>query len=204
MNEKIIGIFPTPVYFSKLHRELTEKELLFIQKNKSNVYSNEGGNTTSNDNYILNNEIFKNLKKDLELKVEDYFDKIISSSNNIQSYITQSWINFTEKNQYHHKHQHSNSLISGVFYISSDKEFDKIKFFNDTYKLIHLEVKEWNIWNSESIWFPVNAGDIILFPSSLSHMVETKKESNSRISLAFNVFIKGTIGTNKNSNELVL
>lgn len=168
------------------------------------MYSNEGGNTTSNDNYILNNEIFKNLKKDLELKVEDYFDKIISSSNNIKSYITQSWINFTEKNQYHHKHQHSNSLISGVFYISSDKEFDKIKFFNDTYKLIHLEVKEWNIWNSESIWFPVNTGDIILFPSSLSHMVETKKELNSRISLAFNVFIKGTIGTNKNSNELVL
>lgn len=204
IESKIVGIFPTPIYFSKINRELTEKELLFIRKNKSNVYSNEGGNTTSNDNYILNNEIFKNLKKDLELKVEDYFDKIISSSNNIKSYITQSWINFTEKNQYHHKHQHSNSLISGVFYISSDKEFDKIKFFNDTYKLIHLEVKEWNIWNSESIWFPVNTGDIILFPSSLSHMVETKKELNSRISLAFNVFIKGTIGTNKNSNELVL
>ncbi len=53
-------------------------------------------------------------------------------------------------------------------------KFDKIKFFNDNYKTIKPEVKDWNIWNSESWWFPVKTGDIILFPSSLTHMVETK------------------------------
>jgi uncharacterized protein (TIGR02466 family) len=203
MEANINGIFPTPIYISKLNRELTNKELLFIDKTKLDVYKNEG-NTTSNNNYILNEKTFANIKKELDLRVQDYFDKVISPSNNITPYITQSWLNYTETNQYHHKHAHPNSLVSGVFYINCHEEHDKIKFFNDNYKTIKLEVKDWNIWNSESWWFPVKTGDIILFPSSLTHMVETKQGTNTRISLAFNVFIKGTVGNNKNLTELIL
>ena len=69
---------------------------------------------------------------------------------------------------------------------------------------IKLEIKDFNIWNSQSWWFSIKTGDIILFPSSLTHMVETKEGTNTRISLAFNVFIKGTIGDNKLLTELIL
>ena len=196
IESNINGIFPTPIYISKLNRELTNKELSFIDKTKSDCNKNEG-NITSNDNYILNNKAFKDLKTDLDLRVKDYFIKVISPANNITPYITQSWLNYTETNQYHHKHAHPNSLVSGVFYINCHEEHDKIKFFNDNYKTIKLEVKDWNLYNSESWWFHVKTGDIILFPSSLTHMVETKEGTNTRISLAFNVFIKGTIGNNK-------
>jgi uncharacterized protein (TIGR02466 family) len=199
----INGIFPTPIYLSKLNRELASKELSFIDKTKLDTYNNEG-NTTSNDNYILNQKPFKNLKQELDLRVQDYFNKVISPSNNITPYITQSWLNYTETNQYHHKHAHPNSLVSGVFYINCHEENDKIKFFNDRYQIIKPEVKDWNIWNSETWWFPVKTGDVIMFPSSLSHMVETKQGHNTRISLAFNVFIKGIVGNNKNLTELVL
>jgi len=203
IESNISGIFPTPIYISKLNRELTNKELSFIDKTKSDCNKNEG-NITSNDNYILNNKNFKILKEELDLRVKDYFDKIICPANNITPYITQSWLNYTETNQYHHKHQHPNSLVSGVFYINCDEKFDKIKFFKDGYKTIKPEIKEWNIWNSESWWFSVKTGNIILFPSSLTHMVETKEGNNTRISLAFNVFIKGTVGNNKNLTELHL
>ena len=203
MEASIHSIFPTPIYISKLNRELTNKELSFIDKTKLDIYKNQG-NTTSNDNYILNQKVFNDLKTDLDLIVQDYFDKVISPSNNITPHITQSWLNYTETNQYHHKHQHPNSLVSGVFYINSNEEHDKITFFNDTYKTIKPEIKDWNIWNSESWWFSVKSGDIILFPSSLAHMVETKKGTNTRISLAFNVFIKGTIGKNKDLTELII
>jgi uncharacterized protein (TIGR02466 family) len=199
----INSIFATPIYISKLNRELKNKELLFIDKTKSDIYKNEG-NTTSNDNYILNHKYFNDLKTDLDLIVKDYFKKVISSTDTITPYITQSWLNYTETNQYHHKHQHPNSLVSGVFYINCDDKFDKIKFFNDRYQTIKPEVKDWNIWNSESWWFSVKTGDVILFPSSLSHMVENKEGTNTRISLAFNVFIKGTLGVNKSLTELIL
>jgi uncharacterized protein (TIGR02466 family) len=199
----INGIFPTPIYISKLDRELTQLELKFVDKSKKDFYKNDG-NITSNNNYILNEKPFTNIKKELDLRVQDYFDKVISPANNITPYITQSWLNYTEKNQYHHKHQHPNSFVSGVFYINCHKEHDKIKFFNDNYKTIKLEIKDWNMWNSESWWFTVNTGDVILFPSSLTHMVETKEGDNTRISLAFNVFIKGTVGNNKSLTELHL
>ena len=204
MEATINGIFPTPIYISKLDRELTNKELSFIDKTKSDVYKNDG-NTTSNDNYILNHKAFKDLKTDLDLKVQDYFDKVISATESITPYITQSWLNYTETYQYHHRHEHPNSLVSGVFYINCDEKFDKIKFYKkDIYSIIKPEVKDYNIWNSETWWFPVKTGDVILFPSSLTHMVETKEGDNTRISLAFNVFIKGTVGNNKNLTELTL
>jgi uncharacterized protein (TIGR02466 family) len=203
VEANIHGIFPTPIYISKLNRELTNKELSFIDNTKLNCNKNEG-NITSNDNYILNHKSFKYLKSELDLRVQDYFDKIISSANNITPYITQSWLNYTETNQYHHKHQHPNSLVSGVFYINCHEELDKIKFFKENYQTIKPEIKDWNIWNSETWWFTVKTGDIILFPSSLNHMVETKQGDNTRISLAFNIFIKGTVGNNKELTELHL
>ena len=201
MESSINSIFSTPIYFSKLDRELSSEELSFIDNTKPKTYKNEG-NITSNDNHILNNIEFKDLKENLDLRIQDYFDKVISPANNITPYITQSWLNYTEKNQYHHKHEHPNSLVSGVFYINCNEDFDKIKFFNEKYQTIKLETKNFNLWNSVSWWFPVKTGDIILFPSSLMHMVETKEGDNTRISLAFNVFVKGTIGNNKNLTEL--
>ena len=203
IESNINGIFPTPIYISKLDRKLTPLELKFVDKNKKDFYKNDG-NITSNNNYILNEKPFANIKKELDLRIQDYFDKVISPANNITPYITQSWLNYTETNQYHHKHAHPNSLVSGVFYINCHEEHDKIKFFNDNYKTIKLEIKDWNIWNSETWWFSVKTGDVILFPSSLTHMVETKKGDNTRISLAFNVFIKGTVGNNKNLTELII
>ena len=203
MEANIHGIFPTPIYISKLHRNITIKELSFIDKSKLDCHNNQG-NQTSNDNYILNNKELKNIKEELDLKIQDYFDRVISPANTITPYITQSWLNYTETNQYHHKHAHPNSLVSGVFYINCNEEHDKIKFFNDKYSTIKTEIKEWNVWNSETWWFSVKTGDVILFPSSLTHMVETKQGNNTRISLAFNVFIKGTIGNNKSLTELIL
>jgi len=203
IESTINGIFPTPIYISKLDRTLTPLELKFVEKNKKTFTKNEG-NITSTNNYILNEKPFLNLKKELDLRIKDYFEKVISPVDTVIPYITQSWLNYTETNQYHHKHAHPNSLVSGVFYINCHEEFDKIKFFNDTYKTIKPEIKTWNLYNSESWWFPVKTGDLIMFPSSLVHMVETKEGTNTRISLAFNVFVKGTIGINDKLTELIL
>jgi len=203
VEANINGIFPTPIYISKLDRELTPLELKFVDKSKKDFYKNEG-NITSINNYILNEKPFANIKKDLDLRVQDYFNKVLSTTDAVTPYITQSWLNYTETKQYHHKHTHPNSLVSGVFYVNCHEELDKIKFFNEGYKTIKPEIKDWNLYNSESWWFTVKTGDIVLFPSSLTHMVETKEGTNTRISLAFNVFIKGNIGNNKNLTELVL
>lgn len=203
-KESIIhGIFPIPIYKSYLDRKLTNKELLFIEKTKLDTNKNEG-NITSNDNYILENKIFNELKKELLIYVYDYFNKVISTKNNITPYITQSWINYTEENQFHHRHYHQNSIISGVYYINADEQNDKITFFKTGTDFFKFRIKEFNAFNAEAWFFPVKNNEIILFPSNTIHMVDVKKGNNLRISLAFNVFIKGKLGLKEKLTELIL
>ena len=47
------------------------------------------------------------------------------------------------------------------------------------------------------MWYPVETGKIVLFPSYLTHQVTSKKGNNTRISLSFNIFLKGSLGSNK-------
>ena len=62
IESTVNGIFPIPVYVSKLGRELTKKELSLVNKSKLDFYKNDG-NITSNDNYILNHKSFNSLKE---------------------------------------------------------------------------------------------------------------------------------------------
>jgi predicted 2-oxoglutarate/Fe(II)-dependent dioxygenase YbiX len=72
------------------------------------------------------------------------------------------------------------------------------------YQQIRPEIDQYNIWNSETWWFTLETGQLVMFPSSTIHQVDTKQGNNTRISLAFNTFYKGTIGSNSNLTELIL
>jgi len=200
----IENLFPTPIYMSNIDRTFTKQELQFVTEQKKHCKNNTG-NINTKDNYILNRKEFKNIKKFIDKSCQDYLEKIISPKNNIELYITQSWLNYTEENQYHHTHAHPNSVVSGVLYFDCDKENDQIKFTNPVgYQQIKPEIKDFNIWNSETWWFALETGQLVMFPSSTTHQVETKQGTNTRISLAFNTFYKGTLGLNSNLTELIL
>ena len=211
MSEKslkpiIHSVFPTPIYTTKMDRGFTKQELQFVDNQKNKCTENKG-NINTKDNYILNRKEFKNIKKFLDKHCKDYLDTIICPKDNIELYITQSWLNYTEKDQYHHTHAHPNSVVSGVFYFDSDKKKDKILFSHSRgYQQISLKKnkEKFNLWNSGTWFFPVETGDLFMFPSSTTHQVETKKGTNTRISLAFNTFYKGSVGSNKDLTELIL
>ena len=207
MKEPIIhSIFPIPIYTTKIDRGFTKQELQFVKEQKKHCTNNEG-NINTKDNYILNRKEFKNIKKFLDKHCKKYLDTVICPKNNIELYVTQSWLNYTEANQYHHKHEHPNSVISGVLYFDSDIKNDKILFSHSRgYQQIKPEIDntKWNLWNSGTWFFPVETGNLFMFPSSTTHQVETKKGNNTRISLAFNTFYKGSVGSNCELTELIL
>ena len=206
MTEPVINnIFPTPIYTTKIDRGFTKQELQFVKEQKKHCKNNEG-NINTKDNYILNKKEFKNIKKFLDKHCKEYLDTIICPKNNIELYITQSWLNYTESNQYHHQHSHPNSVVSGVFYFDSDIKNDKILFSKGGYQQISPEIdkEKFNLWNSSTWFFPVETGNLFMFPSSTIHQVETKQGNNTRISLAFNTFYKGSVGSNSKLTELIL
>jgi len=207
MKEPIIhSLFPVPIYTTKIDRGFTKQELNFVKEQKKHCSKNEG-NINSKDNYILNRKEFKNIKKFLDKHCKNYLDTLICPKDNIELYITQSWLNYTEANQYHHRHTHPNSVVSGVLYFDSDIKNDKILFSNSReYQQIKPETDKtkYNLWNSETWFFTVETGNLFMFPSSTTHQVETKKGNNTRISLAFNTFYKGSLGSNSKLTELIL
>ena len=87
-----------------------------------------------------------------------------------------------------------------MFYVKTNKEKDKIHFYKSGYEQIKLETENYNIWNSTLWWFPVKDGQLILFPSSLSHDVPTV--NSLRVSLSFNTFVQGEIGSETAATKL--
>ena len=200
---EISGVFPIPVYISNLDRPFTKEEMGIFTTAEKKVVPN-AGNITSANNYILNEKGMENLKDILTAHVAEYIKRIHAPKYPMVPYITQSWANYTKKNQYHHTHEHPNSFISGVLYINANEAHDKITLHKKGYQQIKPVPTEWNWYNSDSWFYTVKTGMIILFPSGTTHNVETKVGDNKRISLAFNTFFKGTMGENSQLTELIL
>jgi hypothetical protein len=91
-----------------------------------------------------------------------------------------------------------------VLYINANEDEDKIKFHADGYKQVKLDTDNYDVYNSNSWWFKVKTGGIVLFPSSLTHNVESVTSKDTRVSLAFNTFLTGILGDNKALTELKL
>lgn len=197
----IFELFPTALGIFDINRALTKNELKFILSQKKVVNS---GNTTSKDNNILNNIKLKSIKKFIEDSVQEYFANVYVPKNNTFLRITQSWCNYTEPGQYHHKHEHPNSFISGVFYPQANIETDKIFFYKSNYQQLKTPTSQYNQYNSDSWWLEVCTGRLYIFPSHLTHMVETVQGNSTRISLSFNTFPVGNFGEDSSLTGLVL
>lgn len=197
MDLEVQHLFAIPVVKSKLFYIFQEHELDYI-KNKLERRKNIGNIRSVEDN-ILEHKELENVKKFIQSGIDMYVKHIISPTNeNLEFYITQSWTNYTDTGDFHHKHAHPNSLISGCLYVNADKDADSITFYNphSPYKRISIPSKQFNPYNSESWWIPIETGELIMFDSSTEHMVENTKSTETRISIAFNVFVKGEIGDN--------
>jgi len=197
----IENLFPTPIGFFKFEEGLTEAQTKFLVEQEQRP---NDGNTSSVDKYILKQKKVASLTTFIEKCAHEYLMATINPKFDARLRITQSWLNWTTPGQFHHKHAHPNSLISGCYYVNANKETDKIFFYREGYKRIKFPPVDWNAYNSESWWYPVGTGDIVLFPSELTHMVQPVGGEDTRISIAFNTFPVGHVGDEDELTALYL
>ena len=197
----IHGIFPIPVYSVKRDSDLDSTE----EKEIEDIIELGFIGNYSIDFYIFQNKLQK-IKQFCEKHIKTYVKQIINPKQEIDFYIEQSWLAVLKPGEIGNEHYHSNTIISGVFYIST-KENDCIIFKDPNYKIkefIKFEEKEINIWNNSQWIYPVNNNDLILFPSWLEHFAPLNQGNTDRISLAFNIFAKGVFGGGQFLNRLSL
>ena len=194
-------LFPITVGCFKFDKPFTKTEMEFIDtlEKKPNVL-----NKMSVENYILNEKPLQKLKAVLEEKLVEYFNAIHKPKDDVKIVITQSWANYTAKGQGHHSHRHPNSFISGVLYVKTNKNKDKIKFHSDRNSQIQIEPTEWNSFNSKTWVLDINEGELYLFPSDLVHEVPTTEGDADRVSISFNTFLVGQLGDNHASTGLTI
>jgi uncharacterized protein (TIGR02466 family) len=194
MKGELIPMFPTCLLLNNINRDFTEDELECILSYKNDVRENTG-NFTTNDIFVLENSKLSGLKKIIEFALNDYLQQVYQPINDVKLLSTISWLNFTDKTQYHHKHCHHNSFVSGCLYINAKKESDCIVFTKRaTGENWQLQPNQYNAFNSNEFSVPVSTGDLVLFPSNLLHSVPQSEHEYTRISLAFNSFFSGELG----------
>jgi len=207
MESKIIPLFPTAILNTNIGRDFNEKEILCIKSYRekhinpaeNDDYLTQDHNSfikEPNDLYVLDNEDFSNLKDIINKALQDYLIKVYNpiNPNEVKVCITHSWLNFTRIGHFHRPHVHHNSFLSGCVYIKAKKDFDSIFFVkSDTEENWQIQPKEQTEYNSKEKIIPIETGDLVIFPSNLTHGVSLI-HNEDRISLAFNTYLKGKIG----------
>lgn len=197
--KELYAAFPTPIAVYSIDKILTE-EVFYV--NALSRVANMG-NLISSDQYIFKHPKLKRIADFAEQCLNSFLHKVYCPSTDVFIYVTQSWANYTVKGQNHHQHKHPNSFLSGVFYLSVKPE-DAIIFIRDPQPSIQIATSASNDWTCHSKAIKVSPGDLIVFPSSLTHMVDTVRTDGMRISIAFNSFLRGVVGDSAQSTELLL
>ena len=202
---KVIDIFPTPIYVTKRETELTYSEMEEIKaftkgerwRGEQSFRNKKLVKKTKDDTYIFDTKL-DSLKKFCEEHIDTYVNEVISPKNSeLDFYITQSWLNVLSPGGIHPVHAHPNSIISGTFYVST-VEGDAVQFYdiNTTAKTrINIEPGKTNFWNVNQQNLNIGNNVLLLFPSWIGHGVNKSiSKITDRISISFNVFVRGNIG----------
>ena len=186
-------LFSTPVFVCNKYSNIVEVH--DTTNEQLNTRENIGGNLSSTETNVLNLESYSTIRNRIMSGLEEYINNVLFIKPEHEFYITQSWLNFNPPGSSHHRHNHSNSLISGVYYIDTTPE-DSITFVSHyssntitNNATLQIDVSEYNITNSNIWTVPVKNNDIIFFPSTLLHEVSpNNSDKNSRKDTNYSYF----------------
>jgi len=109
--------------------------------------------------------------------------------------ITDMWATVLKNEEHHPAHTHSNNFLSGVYYLHSDQGASIM--FQDPRPaagVILPRMTEHTIANANLLTYASKQNRAIIFPSWLPHYVKPNKSKNKRISIAWNIQLKGQVG----------
>ena len=197
---QMFPLFSIPFAKINLSSEIEQSDIdaVLAYADNKEVLDKSVMNLISTNSYVLNSGLSKNSKlKNLMKEHIQFFLSTVLGEQSAELKITQSWINVTPPGDAHHRHKHTNSIISGVLFFRVPSQSGKFVIEKPEYQLSSIRnfaTAETN-YNNDYYEFVPDNFELCLFPSYLPHYV-TKNESNfDRVSLSFNTFYTGEINT---------
>ncbi|SVB19809.1 uncharacterized protein METZ01_LOCUS172663, partial [marine metagenome] len=152
--------------------------------------------------HILNNPQLKSLKIKIQKAIDYFVHDILDITDDVTVSIETSWINQYKQGEHNMLHNHTNSILSGVYYIdfppnSGNITFSKTNLYNNIFPMQLMpqsKGKKNNQYNLSGYEIVPETGNVLIFPSFLHHGVPPNPTKQDRYSLAFNTYIRGEIG----------
>ncbi len=203
MKYEIQPLFAEPYMRADIGDAITPEQVTFIKNLK--MIRNQV-NLISENLYIFEEPQLKSVKKAVQEALDTFAWEVMGIKHRL--YITQSWSLINNPGVGMHGHSHSNSIVSGSLYFTDMPEPAAGMIFerHRTYQQIELrpEAEMNNLYNAPANLIVPKKNEVILFASSLLHMVQTNGATQPRHAIAFNSFVKGRIGSLRDVSELVL
>tara|TARA_B100000925_G_C21859171_1_gene409200 strand:- start:141 stop:764 length:624 start_codon:yes stop_codon:yes gene_type:complete len=199
ITREVNRLFPTIVetYDNVLEEEYIDSMTNDIIKSSKEVGREENWQSEHNPN-LHEHLKYKALgSKVLELS-KVYLDDLKYEYEKM--YITGMWSNILKPGETHSPHTHSNNLLSGVFYLQSNDNSPAITFVDPRPQASVLQPQqtEYTKDNGTLFFYPAKVNRMLLFPSWLQHYVPKNNSNDNRISIAFNVMLRGRVGQPSN------
>lgn len=203
-------LFPVPIFTID---NLVDKDipiLRSIQEIPMDKGSYDYGFRSENT-YILNNPSFFDLKQAIHSALQDYANNVLGFAGKFS--ITQSWVSLKQPGQRHTMHSHANSIISGVYYFSNDKDKNDVSPSGLTFvrsavtstgafqmaPLVNPNVE--NQFTFNEVTLSIENNMLCMFPSYLPHRVNDNASGNPRYSIAFNAMPTYALGSDGDLTE---
>lgn len=200
--------FGVPVYYNQLASIADDKQkILDFCQNKDNFreLSESGKNLMSLNSQVLDLLECHSLKEAILKEVKYYADEVMGIDYE-DIVITQCWVNQYPPGAYHHMHTHPNCLISSNLWLKVSENCGFMTFEDPfiNFKQLEPRIKKETPYNNKKISLEPAEDFLVVFPSNVHHTVETNKSTETRISMAINFWIKGTLGTEEHYNMLTV
>lgn len=196
-------LFAEPYFVTNIADAITPEQVKYLQG--LTMIENQV-NQISEELYLFNRPEMKSIRRAVDEALATFAGEVMGIAQKLE--VTQSWTLINPPGVGMHGHTHSNSVVSGSLYYAPmpDPPGNMIFERHNHYRQLELPVapEKTNIYNSPRNAIVPKQGDLVLFSSSLQHYVEPNQSSQDRYSIAFNSFVRGTIGSFRDVSELRL
>ncbi len=196
----IYPLFSTPVYVNNVG-PFDRPDLKALKYTSTMPTGGTYNFLSSVDKRVLDRPEFRGVHEIVMREVNVYARQLLCVNDKIEFYVTDSWVTLHRRGHSAGAHFHHNSLISGVLYLHVAESTGDLVFHRDVLSLVpfppalDLDMSSFNLYNCKTWSYKPKTNDICLFPSVVMHSADPNEADEERACLAFNVFVRGDIGT---------
>ena len=191
-NVMLHNIYSTPIYIKEINLNDLISDRVYEIKTSFDISNpwNDGSLSSFKHGKSTKDKVkhFNDIDKFIEnisLYVTEYINNV--GGKNIKFVVEESWINFTNKDQYQHFHMHPEYDIVCIYYFKANSN-GYIQLENPS-SVSEFSKFPNNISNNSPFCIQPKTGMLLMFPAWLRHAVYKNPTDEERISISFNIKI---------------